>query len=470
MTDAPKKPDDENLSEENPSEKDPIRVLPEESQTESQEKSDAKENATDIVDSSVEESEPEPSKRKQSKPDHSNSDLSNSEELAPLHNSDSTPKATKNTTSNTGAKKSNRFGAIAIVILFIAFIGLTAAIGIAGYWMLPKWQEQTQSVASLQSGLQFKNSEIADLKQSLSALNQQLNAQSDNTLTAVETLSLTVDEVTQRLNTHNDRLLSLSNTSRDDWLLAEAHYLVRLAGQRILIDQNAQSALGLMEAADEILRDLSLPDLFPVRQALARDLAAIRLAAEVDREGIYLRLQGIAETVSLLPTYQLPEAVRASTPNPESADPEFDTVEADVTFWGRVVNWFGAIGDSLSQYFQIQHHDQSVAPLLPPSATEYLRQNLRFSIEQAQLAMLREEIQIYKAALTKAMVLVDNYFPESGSAAALISELEYLSDLEITRELPSINNSQKQLQAYIEKLHKLGGSEAIESEVEEVEQ
>ena len=39
----------------------------------------------------------------------------------------------------------------------------------------------------------------------------------------------------QRLDSHNKRLLSLSSTSREDWLLAEAEYLLRLANQRLLM-------------------------------------------------------------------------------------------------------------------------------------------------------------------------------------------------------------------------------------------
>ncbi|MCE2027764.1 uroporphyrinogen-III C-methyltransferase [Sessilibacter corallicola] len=376
----------------------------------------------------------------------------------------------KSAASHKPAKKS-RFTGVFLSLLFLLVIGLIAAAGFVGYWFYPQWQQQAEQVVSLRSEIQQRDGEVKRLEQSVATLNQQLKTQASQSQSTAEALTLSVEEVTQRLNTHNERLLSLSNTSREDWLLAEAHYLVRLASQRILIDQNVQSALGLMEAADAILRDLSLPDLFPVRQALARDLAAIRLAAEVDREGIYLRLQGLAETVSVLPTHQLPEALRSET---TSLSVENDTTEepASDNLWNRVSEGVSDAAKSFGQYFQIQHHDEPVAPLLPPSASEYLRQNLRFSIEQAQLAMLREEKGIYTAALNNAKILVETYFPQSNSAGALISELDYLSQLEIIRTLPAVNNSQQQLQAYIEKLHKLGSQEAssAEPELEEDEQ
>ncbi len=376
----------------------------------------------------------------------------------------------KSATSHQPAKKS-RFTGVFLSLLFLLVIGLIVAAGLVGYWFYPQWQQQAEQVVSLRSEIQQRDGEVKRLEQSVATLNQQLKTQASQSQSTAEALTLSVEEVTQRLNTHNERLLSLSNTSREDWLLAEAHYLVRLASQRILIDQNVQSALSLMEAADAILRDLSLPDLFPVRQALARDLAAIRLAAEVDREGIYLRLQGLAETVSVLPTHQLPEALRSEiTPSPVESDTTEES--ASDNLWNRVSEGVSDAAESFGQYFQIQHHNEPVAPLLPPSASEYLRQNLRFSIEQAQLAMLREEKGIYTAALNNAKILVETYFPQSNSAGALISELDYLSQLKIIRTLPSINNSQQQLQAYIEKLHKLGNQEAspAEPELEEDEQ
>ena len=44
-------------------------------------------------------------------------------------------------------------------------------------------------------------------------------------------------------------------TSSEDWLLAEAEYLIRLGSHRVLMEGDAQGAVALFEAADGIVRD-----------------------------------------------------------------------------------------------------------------------------------------------------------------------------------------------------------------------
>ena len=83
------------------------------------------------------------------------------------------------------------------------------------------------------------------------------------------------------LNGQQQRLLNMSTTNREDWLMAEAEYLLRLANQRVLIERSATSAVGLLESADAIMEQVAAglgdPELFAIRRAIAQDLAALRL-------------------------------------------------------------------------------------------------------------------------------------------------------------------------------------------------
>ena len=132
---------------------------------------------------------------------------------------------------------------------------------------------------------------ISNLEKKLNATNQQ----AEGRLRAAE----------DRLQAQNRRLLSISTTTREDWLLAEAEYLLKLANQRVVIEKNAENAVSLLEEADGILRDLRDPDLYAIRQVLQRDLASLRLVEKIDREGMYLSLLSLAEQVNALPV--LPE-------------------------------------------------------------------------------------------------------------------------------------------------------------------
>lgn len=344
---------------------------------------------------------------------------------------------------------------LSLIIQGLVTASVVAAIGAGIWWFLPQWQGQQGAVAELNDQLSQQRSANRALQKQLDNLESNAQARQGRVEQGQVEVKQQVRAVTERLDVHNQRLLSLSNTSREDWLLAEAHYLLRLASQRLLVDRQATSALGLMEASDDILKQLALPDLFPVRQALADDLAAVRLAAEVDREGIYLRLAGLINNIERLPIYEIPAVTVTNQAQEQTESPSGDA------WWRRALD---GVGDRFNRYFSLRHHDEFAAPLLPPSAGEYLRQNLRLSLEQAQIAMLREQTAIYQASLDQAEGLLVRYFPDSPGRAALIEELQTLSRQTIAIALPQIDGSVAQLQAYIERLHQLSAKPGETSE------
>lgn len=357
---------------------------------------------------------------------------------------------------------------IPVFFNFLLTLALIGGLAYGAWWMHPQWQQQQAAVSSVQQHQSQEQESVQATKAAIEEDLQSVRAASSDTLAQAQELSQELKDelrsITERLNAHNQRILSLSNTSREDWMLAEANYLLRLASQRLLVDRQATSALGLMEAVDGILLELAMPDLFSVRQALSRDLGAVRLAAEVDREGIYLRLDGLIHNMEQLPLYQSPLAVplktetpvaQATAESPEAA-PEATTVMDTALAWSK--KQLLAAGDTLSQYFVLQRHDQRENALLAPSQEEYLRQNVRLSLEQAQVAMLREDNAIYAAALNQALDLVQRFFPSSPARQALMDELTMLQSRPIAVDLPQIDNSIEQLEAYIERLHQLAGN------------
>ncbi|GAB2196919.1 uroporphyrinogen-III C-methyltransferase [Sessilibacter sp. MAH4] len=350
----------------------------------------------------------------------------------------------------------------------ILILGVIAALVFGYVSISPKWNQLETTVEQASEQVQSSDLALTQLNQADTQLNQKLQALTASDKNQQATLDKHFQELQLRLDSHNQRLLALSNTSREDWQLAEAHYLVRLANQRLLVDRSARSAIGLMEAADQILRELALPDLFAVREALARDLAALKLANEIDREGIYLRLQGLAEALDQLPTFQKPELHGQDI---DLLAGEDAAAEETQTWWQMTKGWFVSAGRWFGEvsrpYLQIQHHNEPVGPLLPPSSVGYLRQNLRFSLEQAQLALLREETAIYQAALSQAENIVTEYFPESSPAKSLLTEIAELKLQTVEQNLPTIFTSQQQLQAYLDQFHRLNSEEDLSKDGEQ---
>lgn len=285
-----------------------------------------------------------------------------------------------------------------------------------------------------------------------------------------------LDSVEQQVEQHSRRLKSLSTTTRDDWLLAEAEYLLRLANQRMLMERGTLGALGLLESADDILAQMDDSELFGVRDKLSRDIATLKLTPSVDRSGLYLQLSALAEKIE-----QLPELPRVPKNIHEGEEPliphdSSDGGAKESSFWTRLTDHFWNAMDKLKHQVRIRHHDKPLQPLLPPDGARYLRQNIRFNLEQAQLAMLREETVIYRQSLQQAEAMLRQYFFNQPQALLIGDQLQELSEKEVVVELPSISGSLSALQDYIDKLHLLNESagrpqiEASASEAEEAAQ
>lgn len=351
--------------------------------------------------------------------------------------------ATENNTiaNNKPAKKSP----VALVVSSILLLLVTAALTAGGYWV---WQEKTAlsgEITALKKQLQnhkTKTQNIAQSHQKSQSQWQQQYQQLQKQLAIAE----------QRLDSHNKRLLSMSTTSREDWLLAEAEYLLKLANQRALIERKADSAIILLQEADNILRDMDNTDLFPLRQAIAKDLAALRLTTIIDREGIYLELAALANIITSLPMVPTREELMAE----EAITPKANTEKPTSTsFINPLNNSFMRLLEDLKSYIRVRQHEQLPTPILPPDSSQYVQQNIRLMLERAQLAMLRQQQSIYQHSLQEATDWLTQYYPQSAPVEKFQQALKDLQTQNIEDQLPDISNSLDLLHAYIEKLHRL---------------
>lgn len=102
----------------------------------------------------------------------------------------------------------------------------------------------------------------------------------------------------------------------------------------------------------------------------------------------------------------------------------------------------------------IRHHDEALEALVTPEQESYLRQSLRLIIEQAQLALLKEEQGLYEASIDKALELLDSYYDTSREEAQrVIERLEELKQVTVEPELPDISGSQQAMTDFIDNRH-----------------
>ncbi len=339
---------------------------------------------------------------------------------------------------------------------------IVAGLGAAAYFLYQdQLQQQEQREQEAAARINALRDQLAASQEQLSSLVQGQQQLHQRQLELERQLVTRVDDIEQRLSHHGSRLRALSTTSREDWLLAEAEYLLKLANQRLLIERSTDAAEGLLEQADKILRDMADPQLTAIRRAIARDLTELKLATRIDLEGLYLRLASLAESVPQLPV--------VPTRKPEEDKVKEDRAAAESAstesqWWQKPLVGLRSMLNDLDDYVRIRDHAQTPAALLPPDAAQYLQQNLRMMLERSQLAAMREEAQVYRRSLENVVDWARRFYPSSQQRDNFIAEVEELAGLDVDQELPDISESLQMLKNYIDRLHKLDGVE-VESQV-----
>lgn len=258
------------------------------------------------------------------------------------------------------------------------------------------------------------------------------------------------EELESRLTAALSDLQAQSGMDRERWMLAEAEYLLRLANQRLVVESDAQSALALAESADQLLRELANPALHPVRRALRRELSALESAEVPEREELYLQLEGLSESLAGLPRTRPSE--RMAPPEAEPAEQEPDGL------WARIQGSFANALGSLEQYVRIRRHGEALEAVLLPDDHQRLVDNLQLMIAQAQVAMLREEPDLYRASLDKAHQWLQRYYPEQERAVELRERIEQLRGETVRTSLPPLEDSLGLLQNHRRQSEREAGS------------
>jgi len=72
------------------------------------------------------------------------------------------------------------------------------------------------------------------------------------------------------------QISELSGRRPSDWLLAEANYLVNMAGRKLFLENDIGTSMTLLAEADARLEDLGDPSLLPIRALIASDIQTLQ--------------------------------------------------------------------------------------------------------------------------------------------------------------------------------------------------
>tara|TARA_R110001592_G_scaffold8879_1_gene47941 strand:+ start:5951 stop:7123 length:1173 start_codon:yes stop_codon:yes gene_type:complete len=340
------------------------------------------------------------------------------------------PAPPKSNSPKDKAAKPKRSGVvIALLALLIAILALA----------LTAWQYQQEYLLA-----KTEASATSDLKaelRTLSASQTELVASFAAQREALAQLRLDnssqLNALSRRSQELETKMQSLTTVDRQDWLLAEVEYLLRLANQRAQLSHDPRAAAQLLSNADSILRELDDAALHPVRAELAKEISALQNSADVDIEGVYLTLQGLATEAGKLKLYQAPSY---------SAEEVEETSEE---WQQRLQSGLDNAWAKLRSYIRIRHHDQNFKAQLAPEQEAALRASLRLMFEQAQLALLANRPVLYQRALDKAAAWLQEYYQLDDHRDGLLKQISTVRAMPVSPEMADISGSLRSLKVYL---------------------
>ena len=293
-------------------------------------------------------------------------------------------------------------------------------------------------------------SETAALRQDLAKKLAETDTQNKASRLVAEQVREAVAEAQVKLGVLESRLAESQNQqialeslyqelsrNRDEWAYAEIEQSLLIASQQLQLAGNVKAALIALQAADARLQRLDRPPLTGLRKAINRDIERLKALPHVDTIAISVRLDGLIAQVDSLPL------AMEGRPQPE---PPATAREAQDNAWTRF--WREAWAE-LRQLVRVQRMDQPEAPLLAPSQTFFLRENLKLRLIGARLALLARDATSYKADLKAARDWLGRYYDtRHDNVAHALAVLRNLHEAEVSIEVPDVSASLEALRGY----------------------
>ncbi len=345
-------------------------------------------------------------------------------------------------TTQPQAPASSRRPTMITIILCLLLLSLAAGVGFLAYQVYLLNQDKT----ALNRDIQRINRQLITQEQNVgSQKNQHANTQNQ------------IEGLTSQLDRMHQTLQQIPGARVEDWKLAEAEYLLRLANQRAELQQEAKGALGLLKSADAIIAELDDPALLHIREQLASDQLALGVSASFDRQGLYFQLEAIkkqvhagiqpprtfknevsqtadvitgtalSEDIATLQSYGAePVQGESSAPINEATPEPYPLL---TQFWQQ-----------LKGLVRLRHRDQAFDAPLSAEQYQLLEHSLILMLEQAQWALLKADQGLYDSSLHNAIQWLDGKLRHQ-AVLPILDALRALQAHNISLQIPDISRS-----------------------------
>lgn len=226
--------------------------------------------------------------------------------------------------------------------------------------------------------------------------------------------------------------------SRDEVSLAEIEEILELASQQLQLAGNVKSALVALQTVDaRLARAENKTRWTQLRRAINQDMERLKALPFVDTVAISARLDNLMGGSENLPLLSEP-VLAVESPSGLAVNQQ-----------KNVFSRFGKeLLSDLGELVRIRNLGKPDVPLLAPSQSYFLRENLKLRLLNARLALLARNETSYKADLNSANEMLGTYFDTKIKAVTTAqATLKQLAESSISVAPPDITESLRALRA-----------------------
>lgn len=362
--------------------------------------------------------------------------------------------------------RSARIMLLSSIVIFIAVIGIL-------FYAWQYWEGASQELAALNSQVEETRARQQQLKAAMTETTKEIEHQKahirsqqqrlreqqreiESERARVESLNVSVDESTSRFRSGEQRLKERVAEaeerlagSPDRWIGAEARHLLKIAQQKLHYREDIDDAVEAMQEALETL-DKGDESFASTRMALADEIAALKGVVIPDSDTIEEQLLRLNRTVRNLSLRKVvyENSSEYSSETGSSSVAEASPDETTVPEWRRIAE---SGMRRLRSLVEVRHHREGHHPGITSLHEELVRQHLRLTLDNARIALQREENDMYQGALLLAKELFETYFDDATDKARRFNaEIASLREHRLSPPIPQTGEALEQLNRLLE--------------------
>lgn len=314
---------------------------------------------------------------------------------------------------------------IRIGVLFSLLVAIVAVASC--YWLYLQLSQQSQGQTQLEQSITEQVTQNKSLKyelqQTVMASNKRFGTLEQQQLNDTKAYAK-LAELQQSNKQLQERVAVIAQRSPNHWMASEAEYLVRMAGRKLWLENDPQTAIGLLQSADERISAMKDPALTLLRKALAEDIIKVNALKTTDITNTIFDLDNIINDVEGLPLNRVDENFTENKNTQAVTDSIDDWQQNLATTWHDLTDGF----------ITIRKRTTDLEPLLSPEQQWYLVENIRNKLLQAQLALYRFDQVNYQQSIALADKWLQQYFDLTDlKTKAIIASLDKLAKVKVEK-------------------------------------